>query len=169
METQVETTRHCPVCGTANPAGATHCQNCEVNLHRAGEIAQGPVGFLPRLGAYAIDGLILLASQAFFGLVAASSGDPDAAATIQCLSILATAAYLVAFWTWRGQTPGKMALGIKIVKTDGSPVTFGTALGRYIGYWISGLAFLLGFLWVLWGADKQGWHDKIAGTYVVRV
>jgi len=127
------------------------------------------VGFGTRLGAYLIDGLILLVPQLLFGLAAVGSRDPDTANGIQCLSILVVAAYYIGFWTSRGQTPGKMAMGIKIVKADGSPVTFGTALVRYLGYWISALVLLLGFLWVLWDADRQGWHDKMAGTYVVRV
>jgi uncharacterized RDD family membrane protein YckC len=62
-----------------------------------------------------------------------------------------------------------MLIGIKVVSTDGSPITIGKAVLRYIGYIVSSLIFCLGFLWVIWDADKQGWHDKIAGTYVVKV
>jgi len=177
METQFEAARHCPVCGVVNPADATHCQNCEVNFAQVEERTPGPVGFAPRLGAYLIDGLVLFVPQLVLSVAAvfasaAGSGSASnfetVTSTAQCLLILVTAAYFIGFWAWRGQTPGKMALGIKVVKTDGSPVTFGTALVRYIGYWISALVLLLGFLWVLWDTNKQGWHDKIAGTYVVR-
>jgi uncharacterized RDD family membrane protein YckC len=61
-----------------------------------------------------------------------------------------------------------MMVGIKIVKTDGTPVTSVEALVRYIGYWASAIPLGLGFLWVAWDSGKQGWHDKIAGTCVVR-
>jgi len=161
----------CPVCHTLNPYGLTNCQKCGIKLGAVKAKAGGRelVGFGPRLGAYLIDGLVLFIFQLLFSLAAVGSSDPDAATGVQCLSMLIVAAYYIGFWTSRGQTPGKMAMGIKIVKADGSPVTFGTALVRYIGYWISALVLLLGFLWVLWDADKQAWHDKIAGTYVVRV
>jgi len=75
--------------------------------------------------------------------------------------------YTVVFWGWRGQTPGKMLFRIKIVKTDGSPIDYGTALVRYIAYYVSGILLLIGFLWVLWDRRKQGLHDKIAGTVVI--
>jgi uncharacterized RDD family membrane protein YckC len=85
------------------------------------------------------------------------------------LLALIAVAYCLVFWTWRGQTPGKMLLGIKIVRIDGSPLTFGRAILRlFMGYPISGMVFGLGFLWIGLDSRKQGWHDKIAGTYVVR-
>jgi hypothetical protein len=61
-----------------------------------------------------------------------------------------------------------MALGIKVISSDGSPVSWGQAVLRYIGYIISGLVFALGFIWIAFDAQRQGWHDKIAKTYVVR-
>jgi uncharacterized RDD family membrane protein YckC len=61
------------------------------------------------------------------------------------------------------------ALHIKVVKTDGSPITVGTAIVRYIGYIVNSLIFGLpiGFIWAAFDPQKQGWHDKIAGTYVI--
>lgn len=59
-----------------------------------------------------------------------------------------------------------MAMGVKIFSTDGSPMTFWKAIAKYFGYFISGPC--LGFLWIIWDEQKQGWHDKIAGTYVIR-
>jgi uncharacterized RDD family membrane protein YckC len=70
----------------------------------------------------------------------------------------------------RGQTPGKMALGVKVQRLDGqTPPGIGTALLReVVGKFLS--SFLcLGYLWMLWDEKKQTWHDKIAGTVVVRV
>lgn len=67
-----------------------------------------------------------------------------------------------------GQTPGKMMLGIRVIKTDGSMFTFTDALMRYIGYLINSAAFMIGWLWAFYDEDNQGWHDKLARTYVVR-
>lgn len=68
-----------------------------------------------------------------------------------------------------GATIGKKVFGLKVVKPDGTPPGFGRALLRQtVGYWVSGAVFYLGFIWVALDEHKQGWHDKIAGTYVVR-
>ena len=70
----------------------------------------------------------------------------------------------------RGQSPGKMAIGIKIVKTDGSDISIGTTLLReIIGKIVSAIILLLGYIWILFDGQRQGWHDKIASTYVVKV
>jgi uncharacterized RDD family membrane protein YckC len=91
--------------------------------------------------------------------------------------------FLLLFWTTRavikmfyfvyfigatGQTPGKMALGLRVVCQDGEPVTFGIAFLRWVGYIVSTLCLYLGFLWIAFDRRKQGWHDKIAGTVVIR-
>ncbi len=68
-----------------------------------------------------------------------------------------------------GATLGKMALGIKVVKQDGSGninVVEGF-LREVVGKFLSSF-FLLGYLWMLWDVNKQTWHDKIAGTLVVK-
>ena len=70
----------------------------------------------------------------------------------------------------RGQSPGKIAIGIKIVKMDGTPIGFGTTLLReIIGKIVSAIILLLGYIWILFDGQRQGWHDKIASTYVVKV
>ena len=76
---------------------------------------------------------------------------------------------VVLFWIYRQATPGKMAIGAKIVdaKTFGPPST-GQLIGRYLGYYVSILPLLLGLIWVGIDAKKQGFHDKLAGTVVVR-
>ena len=68
-----------------------------------------------------------------------------------------------------GQTPGKMLMKIRVVKTDGSPIDDVTPILRYIGYYINSAVIMLGWLWASWDDQKQGWHDKIANTVVVRV
>jgi uncharacterized RDD family membrane protein YckC len=76
--------------------------------------------------------------------------------------------YLLFFWATSGRTPGKAILGLRIVRTDGGKLGLGKAIVRLIGYAISGIVIYLGFLWILWDKEKQGWHDKIAGTYVIK-
>lgn len=70
--------------------------------------------------------------------------------------------------TQNGQTPGKKMLGIRVIKANGAPLTFVDVLVRYIGYFINSAILMLGWIWALFDADNQGWHDKLAGTYVVR-
>lgn len=76
--------------------------------------------------------------------------------------------YTLGFWMWKSATPGKMILGLKIVETDGKNISVVKAVIRYLGYIVSGIVFLLGFIWAAFDGKKQGWHDKIAGTYVVK-
>ncbi|MDB5967885.1 MAG: putative rane protein/domain [Hydrocarboniphaga sp.] len=73
------------------------------------------------------------------------------------------------FWIARQATPGKMAISARIVdaRTGGKP-SAGQMVGRYFGYYVSILGCFLGFAWVGWDPRKQGWHDKLAGTVVVR-
>ncbi|HET6444409.1 MAG TPA: RDD family protein [candidate division Zixibacteria bacterium] len=75
--------------------------------------------------------------------------------------------YAFVFWILTGQTPGMMLMGIRVVSIDGKHLSFWRSVRRLIGYIIS-IAFLfLGFIWVLFDDRRQGWHDKLAGTYVV--
>lgn len=82
---------------------------------------------------------------------------------------LATIAYFVGFWTWRGQTPGMMLFGLRVAReTDGANPGLARSILRYVGYVLSWITLLIGFIWVAFDSRKQGWHDKIAGTVVVR-
>jgi len=75
----------------------------------------------------------------------------------------------VVFWVYKSATPGKMALKAKVVDArTGYTPTVKQSIIRYIGYYISLLPIGLGFLWVGWDKKKQGWHDKLAGTVVIR-
>ena len=84
------------------------------------------------------------------------------------LGLIVSVLYFVGYWAKSGQTIGKSMLGIKIVGMDGSTLSWGKALLRYIGYLVSGLVLSLGFLWLAFDRKRQGWHDKIAGTIVVQ-
>ena len=76
---------------------------------------------------------------------------------------------IVLFWIARQATPGKMAIGARIVdaKTGGKP-TAGQLVLRYLGYYVSMIPLMIGMLWIAFDPRKQGWHDKIAGTVVIR-
>jgi uncharacterized RDD family membrane protein YckC len=78
-------------------------------------------------------------------------------------------AYFAGMWAWRGTTVGGIVLKLKVVRTDGRPLTFVVALVRGLAAAFSVAILFLGFLWIAWDKDKQGWHDKIAGTEVVRL
>jgi uncharacterized RDD family membrane protein YckC len=76
---------------------------------------------------------------------------------------------ILAFWFARGATPGKMAIRAVIVDAETlEPPTRAMLVARYLGYYVSTLVILLGFVWIAFDRRKQGWHDKIAGTVVIR-
>jgi uncharacterized RDD family membrane protein YckC len=78
-------------------------------------------------------------------------------------------AYYVGFWAWKGTTIGGIVCNLRVVRTDGQSLRFVDALVRALSGIFSFVAFGLGFLWILKDPEKQAWHDRIAGTYVVRV
>ncbi len=82
---------------------------------------------------------------------------------------IAPAIAIIIFWIYRQATPGKMLIHAKIVDatTGGKPST-GQMIGRYFAYYVSTIPLCLGFLWIAFDERKQGWHDKLAGTLVVR-
>jgi uncharacterized RDD family membrane protein YckC len=83
-------------------------------------------------------------------------------------SLLAGMTYFTWFHGVGGRTPGKMLLGLRVIQASGDPMTPGVAFLRWVGYLISGPVFCLGFLWIAFDGRKQGWHDKVAATLVVR-
>jgi uncharacterized RDD family membrane protein YckC len=85
-----------------------------------------------------------------------------------CVAYPIQLVYIIGFWTWKGQTPGKMAMGIKIVAADGGPIGLGRAIIRYLCYIVSAVILYLGFIMIAFDKRKQGLHDKIAGTFVIR-
>jgi len=131
---------------------------------------QTKAGFWTRAGAYILDSLIFTGPGIVVAIVGVTAGQ-DSAIYLLLLLILSVAwvVYFTYVWATRGQTPGMRAMNIRVVKTDGSRLTAGTAVVRYIGFVIASIPFDLGLLWVAWDRNKQGWHDKMAGTYVVSV
>jgi uncharacterized RDD family membrane protein YckC len=76
---------------------------------------------------------------------------------------------IIVLWVYKSATPGKMATKLTIVdaETGGKPST-GQFLVRYLSYYISTIPLCLGFIWVAFDKRKQGWHDKLAGTVVIK-
>ncbi len=142
-------------------------------------------GFWVRLAALIIDIIILgLTNWVINGVWGVASGvgwmsgsveDPFAVMTgagwiLNSLIIfLLVVGYFICFWGWRGQTPGKMALRVRIVRFDGSRIGWGGATMRFLGYIISVLLCLIGLIWVAFDSRRQGLHDKIADTFVIHL
>ena len=118
-----------------------------------------------RLVSYIIDVIILWVIGAILGFIFMAFGAGYGAASI--IGILISLGYFTYFFG-NGQTPGMKVMKIKLCGTDGTyPIGYGKGFIRWIGMLISALVIYIGFLWILIDKDKQGWHDKIAGTYVV--
>lgn len=129
-------------------------------------------GFVPRLLATVIDGIIILAVafilNLLFQMVTGQPSGNKESSIFNLLATLITVAYEITFLTLYGATLGKMVLHLKVVNTNYQKLSFIQILKREtIGKILSGLAFNLGYLWVLVDEKKQAWHDKIAKTYVV--
>lgn len=76
---------------------------------------------------------------------------------------------VIAFWITKQATPGKMAVSAKIVDaTTGRPASTAQLVGRYFAYFVSMIPLFLGVIWVAFDKRKQGWHDKLAGTVVIK-
>ena len=77
--------------------------------------------------------------------------------------------YYTLFWVYRGQTPGKRMMKTKLIKVDGTVFTYKDAFVRY-WVWMIGVALLgIGYFWIAWHNNKQGWNDIVSKTYVVKV
>ena len=76
-------------------------------------------------------------------------------------------AYEVYFLSTRGATPGKMVLGLKVIRADGGPISAGLAVGRYFGKMLSGMILWIGFIIAGFDSEKRALHDHICGTRVV--
>ena len=77
--------------------------------------------------------------------------------------------YFIGLWAWKGQTLGQAVVKVKVIKKDGLPVDLRVATLRWMGFWGCILTLGIGFLWILFDKKKQGLHDKLADTYVIRI
>jgi uncharacterized RDD family membrane protein YckC len=123
-------------------------------------------GFWERMGAAFLDMVVLcfIAGMAHTPLLFLLSfpGTPP-------IFFIVALAYFAGMWAWRGTTIGGIVLRLQVVRQDGGPLTFLVALVRGLAAALSAFVLFLGFFWIGWDRDKQGWHDKIAGTIVVRL
>ncbi len=85
------------------------------------------------------------------------------------LNYILPAVAVIMFWVYKSATPGKMITKIEIVDAEtGGKARTGQLIGRYFGYYVSMIPLFLGIIWVGFDKRKQGWHDKLAGTLVVK-
>jgi uncharacterized RDD family membrane protein YckC len=171
---------YCPVCAAVIAPGATYCGSCGSRLSpempAPPEVAQEApppplgvfgidyAGFWMRLLAWLVDLIPLTIVSLLVQLVT------EDIATGLVLRILLGATYSIGFWVAAdGVTPGKFAMGIKIVRSNGEPIGVGASILRYLGYVVSLIPLGLGFFMIGFSPQKRGLHDYIAQTVVVRV
>jgi uncharacterized RDD family membrane protein YckC len=125
---------------------------------------QEKAGFWIRVGAYLID-LVIFVLISIVVLIFTQDQ-----LLLNVILQLIGLAYFLYFWSAAGggQTIGMRVLNLRVIKTDGSGLTIPGALLRYVGWIIASIPLAIGLIWVAFDKDKQGWHDKIASTYVIR-
>jgi len=133
-------------------------------------------GFWVRFVAFILDAIVLVVlTSALAPLIGGGSvvtienGAYTVNYAANAIGLLIDLVYFVGFWTWRGQSPGMIPFNMRIVlAADGGKVDVVRSLLRYVGLIISIVILFLGVIWIAFDRRKQGWHDKIAGTVVVR-
>lgn len=150
---------------------------------RAPALGVRKAGFWLRAVAFLVDVALVAALMALGGLLVSVavqvggwfSSTPELAlewlesSARTLLSVLLALSYFTVFVGWRGQTPGKMLCRLRIVQVSGQEVGYGRAFVRWIGQILSALLLGIGFLLIAFSREKQGLHDKLAGSYVVRL
>ncbi len=162
---------------------ADRCRNCGLTLvaHALpdGAMVQQYAGFWLRVVASLLDSVVVFILQLVCGVVLGASGallggfdkgDSSVAILIWLFTTVLGLAYYIIFTGSCGQTLGKMALRIKVIRKDGSDLGYGgAALRETVGKFVSGIILGIGYLMVAFDERKQGLHDKIAGSYVVKL
>jgi len=194
-EPSVQTVLTCSQCGRAlaqsdlvHIAGEWVCADCKpAFLSRV--MASGPGGASPlawhyggfwiRVGARFSDGIILATVQSciawmFFGRFGAQflpsvtrSMSIGHRLGFQFLAYAIAMVYEAAFLHYRGATPGKMALGLKVVRSNGDSLGWGVSSGRYLMHIVSGLILLIGYIMVAFDSEKRALHDRVCDTRVI--
>ena len=132
------------------------------------------VGFWARTGAALIDTVILLvlmlpALISIYGWEYLESETLLHGPADFVISWVLPAIAVVIFWIKKQATPGKMIIAARIADAQtGADMSTRQAVIRYLAYFVSIIPLCLGLIWVAFDPRKQGWHDKIAGTVVVR-
>jgi len=133
-------------------------------------------GFWVRTGAFIIDSLLimLITFPLFISIYGWEYFDKKTTTFVAgpadfMISWVLSPIVIIMFWIFRQATPGKMVVSARIVDAaTGNSPTVAQCIGRYLAYFVSSLPLGLGLLWVVFDKRKQGWHDKLAGTVVVR-
>ncbi len=131
-------------------------------------------GFWIRTGASLIDTLLMLiiilpVMHIIYGTEYWMSESLIAGFWDLFFSYLMPAIAIIVFWVYKSATPGKMALNLSIVDAKtGNPASIRQLIIRYLSYYLSLLSLCLGFIWVGIDKKKQGFHDKISGTIVLK-
>jgi uncharacterized RDD family membrane protein YckC len=153
----------CPMCNREVMPGRRYCQWCDQFLLE-GERPLKAAGAGRRLGGYLIE-LGLAWAVAFVAIIV-----DVAAGTYPAFYVVAEIGWFIFYlvlWA-QGLTPGKLILGMRVIKTTGERAGFWRmVLRETVGKFFSAITLLLGFLWITWDEDHQGFHDKIADTLVV--
>ena len=152
----------CPSCHAEVLPGTRWCSICHIHLvnQEVGRLAPPA----KRLGAFFLD---LFMWFIWFVLPTVLGGENPVLNVLGGLLILAYIIWAFSLFV-RGTSPGKKLLGLQVVKEDGSNARFFTMLIRdTIGKLLSGAILSLGYLWLLFDRENQGWHDKFMRTYVV--
>ena len=133
-------------------------------------------GFWARTGAAIIDSILmalitfpLLISIYGWAYFDGESTDLIAGPADFLISWVLPAIAVIVFWVLKQATPGKMAISAKIVDAaTGQPASTAQLVGRYFAYFVSIIPLFLGIFWVAFDKRKQGWHDRLAGTVVIK-
>jgi len=160
------------------------CANCKplfVQKLKEGADVTGAMvfaGFWERFAAKFLDGLIQGVVNTALGAVinvalftlGGRGGNASTAIVIfsQLFQLALAAAYTTFFVGKFGATPGKMALNLQIVTSDGGEVSYARALGRYFAEWLSGITLTIGYLMSIWDDEKRTLHDRICDTRVIK-
>lgn len=147
-------------------------------------VVPGPYGyggFWRRFFARIIDGLIqsipIMILSFGVGMYYGASGDFQATSTgdavmlqlmIQGLAIAVALSYEVFFVRKYDATPGKLAMGLKLLRSDGSKLSVGRIVGRYFSTFLSGFILGIGYLMAAFDSEKRALHDRIAETRVIK-
>lgn len=134
---------------------------------RIGDAELEIASFRRRAAGWAVDSVLLgVAVIAFSAMLGLSATSPTAES--QILVLLFRVGYN---WPWNsiGWSPGKRAVGLRLVRGEGAPPGPLHGFGRSVGALVSDLLLGFGYVWALWDRNNQTWHDKLAGTYVVRL
>lgn len=166
----------CQACKTDNPPEARFCGNCGGALvlgDKPPSVVKtlSPAGFWIRFGAFLVDFFFIWIISAIVLTIPMLTTDFPFKYEMTSFSLSFYLLIWLYFWLFtglKGQTPGKMLVGIKVLNRDGQvPGLRRAALREIVGKLLSALALFIGFLSMAWDEQKRGWHDKLAGTYVV--